>query len=851
MRIHAKFGWPLLGAVVFCIYAAALLHNGFRSEEQLRAEADARLVADSARRSATVGDFVLECRNTVADLAESREVANYLTNKALGMSPRYGLSANLDSIDELFRRKMAQITVRGEPVYNRISLFFEGNAGPLVDTVEGGAAPELPAPPGAADRPAVTIDLDRRLLVATAPVLQKGAVTGTIMATADIAQLSHYLMTSGLNARYFEALIGANGVQLPPGPGMAALPEAIAAAAADAPANVVTSIDAGGDFGKMLTVRTSIPGTELFLVTVLAEKAAYGHITSRLFLYSASAFPPVLLICVLMFERLRRRNAELKADFAESDRRRYELQDRNLLLSDEIARREQVEWELREKSRQLEHIAHYDALTGLPNRVLFADRLQQAIVQSRRRGLSLAVVYLDLDGFKGVNDQHGHDIGDELLILVAQRMKEALREGDTLARFGGDEFVAVLVDLEDQDDYQAVLARLLEVVAVPTTVRHRVLSVSASIGVTLHPQDGADADLLLRHADQAMYLAKQEGKNRWHLFDVAKDAAVKFQRESFERIRRALDQREFVLYYQPKVNMRTGEVIGAEALIRWQHPERGLLLPGAFLPIIEESQISEELGDWVIDTALTQVGEWHKAGLALPVSVNVGARQLQRPDFVPHLRDLLSVHPAVSPQDLELEIVETSALQDMALVSEIMHDCRTIGVRFALDDFGTCYSSLTYLKRLPAELLKIDRSFVRDMLDDPEDLAIVEGVVWLANAFGRAVIAEGVETVTHGELLVLLGCELAQGFGIARPMPGPDLVAWAQNWRPHPAWTVATRRPLHRLPTSDGEIVGRAPLGELRALHDEMIGTWRRLATGADDAQAPDAGGQQLNLTLE
>ena len=436
--------------------------------------------------------------------------------------------------------------------------------------------------------------------------------------------------------------------------------------------------------------------------------------------------------------------------------------------------------------QQLEHIAHYDALTNLPNRVLLADRLQQAMVQCQRHDRSLAVAYLDLDGFKAVNDRHGHNTGDELLIALAHRMKTALREGDTLARIGGDEFVAVLVDLEEVQDCTPVLIRLLQAAAAPATVGNAVLHVSASIGVTLYPQDAADADQLMRHADQAMYQAKQAGKNRYHLFDVVQDVALQSRRETLEHVRRALAQREFVLHYQPKINMRTGAVIGAEALIRWQHPERGLLLPAAFLPIIEDHPVSVELGEWVVAAALAQMSAWHAAGQDLPVSVNIGAHQLQHDEFVPRLSALLLAHPDVQHRFLELEVVETCALQDMAHVSEVMHACHALGVRFALDDFGTGYSSLAYLKHLPAELLKIDQSFVLGMLDDADDRAIVEGVIGLVRAFHREVIAEGVETAAHGKLLLALGCDLAQGNGIARPMPAADLPAWVASW--HHAW---------------------------------------------------------------
>ncbi len=443
---------------------------------------------------------------------------------------------------------------------------------------------------------------------------------------------------------------------------------------------------------------------------------------------------------------------------------------------------------MKEYQQRLESIAHYDSLTNLPNRTLLADRLQQTMAQSQRRGQSLAVVYLDLDGFKSINDEYGHDVGDQVLITLARCMKEVLRDCDTLARIGGDEFVAVLGDLDAPESCEPVLARLLLAASEPVNAGDATLRVSASIGVTFYPQDNADADQLLRHADQAMYAAKQMGRNRYHLFDIAHDAVLTTRHESIEHIRRALDRREFELYYQPKVNMRTGAVVGAEALIRWRHPERGLLPPGDFLPIIEEHPISVELGEWVIDAALNQITQWNAAGLDISVSVNVGARQLQQVDFTQCLAEMLAAHPQVRFGQLELEIVETSALEDVTKVSELMYACLAMGVNFALDDFGTGYSSLTYLKRLPADLLKVDQTFVRGMLEDSNDLAIVQGIVGLARAFRRQIIAEGVETAAHGALLLSLGCELGQGYGIARPMPAADLPGWAAAWRPDSTW---------------------------------------------------------------
>ena len=454
---------------------------------------------------------------------------------------------------------------------------------------------------------------------------------------------------------------------------------------------------------------------------------------------------------------------------------------------------------LKEHQQKLERMAHYDALTQLPNRVLLADRLMLALTQARRSGKLLAVCYLDLDGFKPVNDTFGHEAGDALLVEVASRLKQVLRNGDTVARLGGDEFVLLLSGLDDIGKCQQALDRVLHTIAQPYQLgKERLANLSASIGVTLYPVDGADADTLLRHADQAMYLAKQAGRHRYHLFDPEHDRQAHAHREAVARIEAALNAGEFRLYYQPKVNMRHGVVVGAEALIRWQHPERGLLPPGEFLPIIEDSEFSVELGEWVMEEALRQMAVWRAQGLTLPVSVNISARHLQHPQFSQRLHTLLARHPDTPPGQLELEVLETAALDDIAYVSALMERCRALGVMFALDDFGTGYSSLTYLKRLPANVLKIDQSFVRDMLKDPEDLAIIEGVIGLTQAFRRTAIAEGVETLEHGALLIQLGCDLGQGYGIARPMPAEAVPSWVAGFSAPESWRRAGLHPWSR-----------------------------------------------------
>jgi diguanylate cyclase (GGDEF)-like protein/PAS domain S-box-containing protein len=431
--------------------------------------------------------------------------------------------------------------------------------------------------------------------------------------------------------------------------------------------------------------------------------------------------------------------------------------------------------------------AHYDSLTGLPNRNLLADRIQQAVTKSIRKEKFVAIAYIDLDGFKVINDSHGHNIGDDLLKGVTSQLLGVLREGDTLSRIGGDEFVAVIDDLSDPSESDSILLRMLEAVSTSLMVQDKLLKISASIGVTIYPLDNASPDHLLRHADQAMYIAKQQGKNRSHVFDIEKDVAAKHRNEELKRMAQALKDNEFLLYYQPKVDLRTNEVVGAEALIRWNHPDMGVLPPGTFLPVVEQDILDIEIGRWVIQTALQQLQNWQALGINIPISVNISPLQLQHAEFVSELKEILAQYPNFKFRSLEFEILESSALKDIEFVSKVMTDCNQLGVCFSIDDFGTGYSSLTYLKRLPAEVLKIDQSFVRDMLIDTDDRAIIQGIIELAKVFNLKVIAEGVETPAHGELLLSLGSYIAQGYGIAKPMPASDILSWLLEWRQNPS----------------------------------------------------------------
>jgi diguanylate cyclase (GGDEF)-like protein len=435
---------------------------------------------------------------------------------------------------------------------------------------------------------------------------------------------------------------------------------------------------------------------------------------------------------------------------------------------------------------QLTHLSQFDLLTGLPSRELLNERMQQGIKQAKLTNRRMAILYIDLDDYGRLNEKYGKHTGDNMLISVSDSIRSCMHGGDTLARIGSDEFVMLLV-IQTDEELHDILNCVQKRITSPYMADEFTISLSASIGITIYPDDSVDPDTLLRHADQAMMESKQLGKGKFLLFDTESDKRIRTHKEMIVLMREALARREFVLYYQPKVDMSQGKVIGAEALIRWQHPQRGLLPPGAFLPEIEEDLFMIELSEWVIAEALAQMSRWRSIGLDLAVSVNIAALHLLDTNFVPRLQVLLSEQVDTPRGRLEIEVLETSALNDMQKVQEIVSACQHMGVGFSLDDFGTGYSSLTYLRHLSADTLKIDQSFVRNMLEVNEDLAIISGVIGLAAAFKRNVIAEGVETIAHGHALLQLGCVQAQGYGIARPMPGQDLPAWVAQW-PDAAW---------------------------------------------------------------
>ncbi len=466
-------------------------------------------------------------------------------------------------------------------------------------------------------------------------------------------------------------------------------------------------------------------------------------------------------------EELENRVAERTAELAEA----------NLRLQEEVAERQQAE-------ERVMHLANHDALTGLPNRRLLIDRLGQALALAHRENHQVAVLFMDLDRFKTINDSLGHMTGDALLQNVARRLSETLREGDTVSRLGGDEFVVVLPSLDQPKAAEKVALKLVDALAPPIHLGGQELRVSASIGISLFPEDGRDTETLLRNADSAMYHAKDMGRNNYQFFMEQMNVAAAERLRLENDLHRALERQEFELHFQPRVSVANGLACGIEALIRWRHPERGLVLPGHFIPVAEDTGLIVPIGEWVINEACRQGTAWCAAGLPqIPVAVNLSPRQFRQSNLVDTVARAIERH-GWPCKLLELEITEGVLMQQTSETLKTLEALNRLGVGLAIDDFGTGYSSLSYLKRFPVDFLKIDQSFVRDIAVDPDDATIVTAIIGLAHSLGLTVVAEGVENASQLDFIREAGCDEAQGYHIGRPMPAGQMAEWLLANRP-------------------------------------------------------------------
>ncbi|MCP4631727.1 MAG: EAL domain-containing protein [candidate division Zixibacteria bacterium] len=435
-----------------------------------------------------------------------------------------------------------------------------------------------------------------------------------------------------------------------------------------------------------------------------------------------------------------------------------------------------------EMARKLEqYLAYHDTLTNLPNRALFYDRLKQAIAHAKRFKKEVAVLFLDLDGFKRINDSLGHSKGDMLLQVVSQKLKTSVRESDTIARLGGDEFTVILGSIDGIQDAKYVAGKILSIISEPTSIAGNEVHISASLGICLYPSQAKDIETLVKNADHAMYGAKQSGKNKYQIYNISLDARASERLRMENSLRRAIDRREFIIHYQPQIDTITGNITGAEALVRWQHPENGLVYPNNFIPLAEETGIIVQLGKLMIKDVCTQNVKWQEQNLQpMRIAVNLSPRQFIQEGMVDFIYDILK-ETHMNPLYLELEITESSAMQDVDYTTETLNNLKQMGVCIAVDDFGTGYSSMGYLKRFPIDLLKIDQSFICNLPDDQENAAITRAIIALAHSMGMKVIAEGVETENQSAYLSSINCDEMQGFHFYKPLTADNMMRLMQK----------------------------------------------------------------------
>ena len=631
MKLIGGGRWSIAAAFFFLGYAGLLVWNNYAAQVELRQSALARVKLDAEKRAGAITYFFSERRKDVRNLADSREVATFFTNRALKMSMEYGLRANLLAIREYFDHVRSENTFGGRSTYRRIALLGAGGE-LLVDTDEAGAPVSSRIPTLQGGEPAVGLDPATETVVAVAHVMFKGVDSGRVVTWIEAKQVyEQFIARSDSSDTVVELLLQGRTPVVRATPGLtAAMSDRLVAEpgrADEKVAGAVARVDA--DFA---TVTVPIDDTPFRLVAMVPTRVLFRQTTPMLFLVAAASVPLIVLLGAFMLERMRRRHRALKARFIESDRQRGELQGKNSELESEVHRREEVERQLREQGDRLQQqalelrramdeahqLARYDALTGLSNRVLFRESLSHAVADATRNRTQLAVLFLDLDRFKRINDTLGHTVGDELLREAALRIRNCVRFCDILgrgdgpsdrgnvARQGGDEFTILLQGLSSPMQAGVVARRIMESITQPMRLSEHEVVVTASLGISLYPGDGEDVDALLKNADTAMYSAKESGRNQYRYYESSMQEDVMRRLVLESEMRQGLEAGQFVVFYQPIIEARTRAVTGAEALLRWRHPTRGMLSPAEFIPIAEESGLIVQLTRFVLERACDQ-----------------------------------------------------------------------------------------------------------------------------------------------------------------------------------------------------------------------------------------------------
>lgn len=756
-----KSGLARLAGPLLIFYILLLLVTTWVAQRDFQASYTAQLQLDLDQRASALSYFYQERLNSLKALAEDSAFEAYFANEALGMSMEYGLRASLLKIARLLEEKARSPLLGGQPVLVRL-LFLDEHSWVLANTHPDAPGLGLDFKPEPVPAGSIRVLPDTGAVVLVFPCQYKNQRKGYLLAVVNHELAFQHLVyeDGGLAASRIFILVDGHSMRRGEN-----LPEEITDhLGKSASSEASMAVDPRG---SSILVHAPVKATPFSLIGQYYPTKLTGYLTSGWSVGLLGLLALLILINLAISNRIRGQHLILQGRLEESAQHRRLLGEQNLKLEEEIRKR-------REYEAQLVVKANFDGLTLLPNRVLALDRLSQALLQLERMESFIGVALVDLDRFKKVNDTLGHVAGDRLLIEAAERLTQAVREGDTVARLGGDEFLILLPGLDQWENAEFIAQRILENFARPFVITSHEFFVTASIGLSIAPEDGRDAQALLKNADIALYKAKDEGRNTCCFFTPAMNEDLRIRQAMENLLVYALDRNELFLVYQPILRLADGTIAGAEALLRWRNPTLGQVPPDRFIPLSEDLGLIEEIGRWVLNQACLQASQWRRL-VPFRLAVNVSSAQLRNLHAFPNAVNAALAASGFSADNLELEVTESIVLDDSTTSRAVLQNLDALGVRLAIDDFGTGYSALSYLKKFPFDTLKIDKSFVHDLPHDEGGVALARAILAMAHALNLEVVAEGIENQEQAVFMTSHGCDFAQGYYFHKPMAPEEL----------------------------------------------------------------------------
>ncbi|MDX2480929.1 MAG: EAL domain-containing protein [Desulfuromusa sp.] len=776
----------LISFLALVVFLGFLLSGNYRAQTALSQASFDRLKLDLEKRVATLDYFLSERRNDLQTFNTRRELAAYFINKDLGVSERYGLKVNLFVIKKLFDDALNKKNVHGNPIYSRILLVDDEN-NCIVDTSShtSNHSPKMTDVLNTVKDDIQIMmlrDGEESHIVIAGPVYHKNQLRGKLLAYLSSRTILEHIVGTEPGP-LTSLLITTEDLQSNLGQKSNLNLKNLSAKLKNSFEFVTFSqlLPEEGFSRSMHSMKIPLKNAAFFLLYVTPTEQIFDVKSPRKQLLTTGAMAVFLLIFSGFLLRSNVQLLVLKTRVTEEKRQNVKLQQeidlRAEIVKELQKKQEQVEEqtaELQESVDRTHMLAYYDTLTGLPNRELCMDRIDQAIATAKRNEKNIALLFLDLDQFKHVNDTLGHACGDTLLRLVSERLRHCVREEDTIARLGGDEFIMLFSAMDPGKNVNTKIQKVLDCMIDSFLIDGQEVFITTSIGIAIFPRDGHDVFTLLKNADLAMYAAKAKGRNTYSFFSAELNQIASERREMEINLRKAIENEEFYLVYQPQYNLLSNKLVGFEALLRWQHPEKGLIPPNIFIPVAEESSLILPIGDWVLRQAVRQAKEWQVAGYPdICMAVNISARQFKQADIIAGIDSILQ-DAELNPSLLELELTESILMDNAGENIQILKRLKMRKIKLSIDDFGTGYSSLSYLKDFPIDRIKIDQSFIRDISKHPDHVAIIDAIIAMGASLKLEVLAEGVETLAEVEYLRERKCAFVQGYFFARPLASKD-----------------------------------------------------------------------------